>query len=389
MTIRLDEFNMRANPSYDLVLLDRLTSTERTYLGDLENDLQVFGILRPSADGGLRLRSVCRETALLFLSLREPGLLPAFVKADVGDLWSNAVAQLVLDGVLEIEVDGQFVSGPESYRWVCDDAQAQAGKGRVGRLSIDALQYAQALNIADAARLSARLYFYNRLPASPSWHRRFPTSQAVLEYLTIDRGATRSALERSFSRMPPSERSGNGWIVWRSLAIDSPSHGPLYKVYLSPDPLVAAEALRATLEVLNDFPVVLLKVCKDVYSLLRPDKVVAYFKSRQEALIAAGALGDALTGLPAHGVPFTAAIDASGLVSWGVDPPRSEAVLGWQERESWRLWVTNRLAAALLSARSSRSNGVEPWRFAIERLRLAGVDPDSWTPTEMLWPDRL
>jgi hypothetical protein len=100
-------------------------------------------------------------------------------------------------------------------------------------------------------------------------------------------------------------------------------------------------------------------------------------------------LAEALTGFPAHGVPFTAAIDASGLVSWGVDPPRSEAIVAWQERESWRLWVTNRLAAALVSARNARSDGVEPWQFAIERLRLAGVDPDSWTPTEILWPDGI
>ena len=177
--------------------------------------------------------------------------------------------------------------------------------------------------------------------------------------------------------------------MWKSLAVDSPSDGPLYKLYLSPDPLVVAEALRAAVEILSDFPVARLKVGSDIYGLLRPDKVVAYFKTRQDALVAAAELGSALAGLPAHGVPFTAAIDASGLVSWGLDPPRSEAVLAWQERESWRLWVTNRLAAALLSARNSQSDGVEPWQFAIERLRLAGVDPDSWTPTELLSFDRV
>jgi hypothetical protein len=387
MTISLDDVTLRANPRYDLVLLDRLTSSERTYLGDLENNSEVFGILRPSADDGLRLRSVCRETALLFFSLREPGALPAYVKADAGNGWSDAVAQLVLDSVLQIEVYGQFVSGPEAYPWLSDDAHEDTAKGRIPKLSMDALRYAQTLDIVDAARLSARLYFYNRIPASASWHRRFPTTKAVLEYLSVDRGMTSSALERSFSRLPQSTGPGSGWIMWRSRAAASPSQGPLYKLYLSPDPRVVAEALRAAVEILSEFPVALLKVGRDVYGLLRPDKVVAYFKTHQEALIAARALCEALSGFPAHGVPFTAAIDASGLVSWGVDPPRSEAMLAWQERESWRLWVTNRLASALVSARNARSYVVEPWRFAIERLRLAGVDPDSWTPTEILWPD--
>jgi hypothetical protein len=28
---------------------------------------------------------------------------------------------------------------------------------------------------------------------------------------------------------------------------------------------------------------------------------------------------------------------------------------------------------------------LEPWRFAIERLRLEGIDTDSWTPGGSLW----
>jgi hypothetical protein len=28
---------------------------------------------------------------------------------------------------------------------------------------------------------------------------------------------------------------------------------------------------------------------------------------------------------------------------------------------------------------------MEPWRFAVERLRLEGIDTDSWTPGGSLW----
>jgi hypothetical protein len=88
-------------------------------------------------------------------------------------------------------------------------------------------------------------------------------------------------------------------------------------------------------------------------------------------------LTERLAGTPAQGVPFTSEIGAEGLLSWGVDPPADSQ---WSGRESWRLWLTHRLAVALLSGKKSEAPGVEPWRFALERLRLEGVDTDSWTP---------
>jgi hypothetical protein len=68
------------------------------------------------------------------------------------------------------------------------------------------------------------------------------------------------------------------------------------------------------------------------------------------------------------------------LLSWGIDPPRQKGALSWQERESWRLWITNRLATAILAAKKTQSDGLEPWRFALERLRLENVDTETWTP---------
>jgi hypothetical protein len=69
------------------------------------------------------------------------------------------------------------------------------------------------------------------------------------------------------------------------------------------------------------------------------------------------------------------------LLSWGFDPPPDKGALAWRERESWRLWVTNRLAIALVSAKRRGAAGIEPWQFALERLRLENVDTDTWAPT--------
>jgi hypothetical protein len=68
-----------------------------------------------------------------------------------------------------------------------------------------------------------------------------------------------------------------------------------------------------------------------------------------------------------------------------MDPPAEPGTPLWQERASWRLWVTNRLATALLSAKTSALQTMEPWQFALERLRLEGVDIASWTPVQMIW----
>jgi hypothetical protein len=386
MPVSLDSVNLRANPRYQLVPLDRLTPEDYSYLHGLESKPDVFGVLRPVDGCALPLLSVCRETALLFLILRDPGLLPTYVKVDSRAGWHKSVAQLVLDGVIELDAGGGFVSGSQAYHLVCGEPTERAITGRVARLSMDAMRYGQALDLPDASRLSARLYFYNRIPASASWHRRFPTTQSVVEYLGTEREPIRSLLEQKSLRMLRATGSGDGWIAWKSQAVKAPPSGsPLYKLYLSPDPLVVGDALQVAVDVLSRLPMVILKVGNDVYGLLRPDKILVYFKSRSDVLAAAQSLQDALNGVPAQGVPFTAAIDPDGLVSWGIDPPRSEVGLPWQERESWRLWLTNRLAAALLAGRTSEPHGLEPWRFALERLRLMGVNPDSWTPGSSLW----
>jgi hypothetical protein len=86
-------------------------------------------------------------------------------------------------------------------------------------------------------------------------------------------------------------------------------------------------------------------------------------------------------------VPFSCELgDRDGLLSWGVDPPRSEHTLEWQERESWRLWLTNRLALALVGARLD-GGALEPWRYALARVELEGVDTATWAPLGDLWAD--
>lgn len=384
----------RANPSYELVPFDHLHPEQQVLLTDLQKDPDLYGILQPHQPIGLSIKSVCRDTALLYFSLQHPSELPAYVKDSLGKSCNQAIAQLVLDSVLEIEGErgrgvGEFVCGSDAYELLYEAKRPIIGQGKLAQLSIEALQYAQTLEIDDITKLSARLYFYNRLPASPEWLRCLPTPEAVAVYLGIQEGGSNLRLLRqnwsSISLSPPYNR----WHIWQSPHGERRSARPriTYKLYVSPICEFLSETFGAILDVLTSTQAMSFKVGFDVYGLLRPDKIVAYFGTFEQLQDTVCHLQGKLAGCPAHGVPFTAEIFGNGLLSWGMDPPRDQQVLVRQQRESWRLWLTNRLAAALLAAKASQSAIIPPWQFAMERLELEGVNTISWTPAQTIWEE--
>jgi hypothetical protein len=372
----------RANPLYELVLWDRLAPEERRALARLPDDPDFYGVLRPrEGDSGLSVKAVDRETALLFLTLREPGTLPAYVRAVLAEATGRTVSRLVADGVLEIERESVFVGGPAALGALGKGIDRGIGEGRLARLSIAALQYGQALAIDDPLRLSFRLYGYNRCPLTPAWQRRLASAGAVREHLGIAPGGVhRALLDRSWRPSSPSE----WWLSWRSRQHQPPAAegGATWKLYVSPAPEALAASFGAILEALAAGRAAQFKIGAGATGLLRPDKIVAYFPDFERLAAAAEAVSSRLGGVAAQGVPFTSEIGGDGLLSWGVDPPAAERGAGGG-RESWRLWLTHRLARALLSARAAATP--EPWKFALERVRLEGVDTESWTPAASLW----
>jgi hypothetical protein len=373
----------RANPEYELVHFDHLAREQQEVLASLKKDPNLYGILRPRNQRGLAIKSISRDIARLLLELQRPGRLPNHVRVTLGDRYEQVVGALVLDGVFEVEQNGVFVSGPHACSPGVLECEGSAGAGIIADLSIDALKYAQALEIADITKLSARIYFYNRLPVSSRWKQRFPTEGAVVEYLGIrSHRPTRELLEHSWSSVASTSPFFKGWMMWKSRNAEHrlPRNGPRFKLYVSPQCEVAREAFEGTVEILSESTAAQFKVGNDVYGLLRPDKIVAYFSGLPDLEEVAKSLAQRLVGVPPHGVPFTAEIAGDGLISWGIDPPRDQQVLAWQERESWRLWITNQLATGLLMARGYEPGPVEPWQFALECLRLRGVDTRFWRP---------
>jgi hypothetical protein len=161
----------------------------------------------------------------------------------------------------------------------------------------------------------------------------------------------------------------------------------MYKLYLSPsveqvgDVLLGAiPALLATRGVFG------FKIGTGLGGVCRPDKMVAYFSDRDCLAVLADRLVTDLAGARAHGVAFTAPVAADRLLSWGMDPPVQS---GSVHRYSWRQWVAANLAhglrEALAQPQTPPQTGSDPWRHAVRRIRLAGVDTGTWTPTELYW----
>ncbi|HKO54512.1 MAG TPA: hypothetical protein VJ276_01465 [Thermoanaerobaculia bacterium] len=371
----LHEIRFRSSPHIELKRLGELAAEQREPFRELESDPDFYGLFVPRPPLLINLKSVARQTADLFRALATPSRLDAALLADDG--YADDVIDLVLDGILEIESGDGFVCGADALPLVSTPVGAPEVRDAVARLSRDALLYAQDLETADPQLLTTALYLYNRIPMSLFWKARFAGRDAILAHLGADR-----VLEREWRAW-----NATGWLGWSSKA--SPPRGAddvTHKLYVSPRPEQIRDAFAVVVRVLSSFPGTAFKIGDSAGGLLRPDKLVTYFVSREQLDEAAAELLRELAGCDAHGVPFTAGIDDAGLLSWGVDPPESDRALSWLQRESWRLWVVQRLGAALSMGKSARSaSAVEPWRFAVERARRQGVDVATWTPSASLW----
>jgi len=376
---------LRANPALEFVAGTAVASIGWCDTATPGAAFTYAGVLRPRRDTWLGVRAVDAVTAEVFHGLHRPGAFPELVAERLGPDLDGDVARLVLDGVLEIERDGGFVSGADAHDVVFDGTTTEPSDGGVvASLSLAALRYGAALDIDDAERLAARLYFFNRLPVTPSWIRRLPNEAAMAVFLGVHRGSSRRAtLERHWHN-DESPKSSDGYSQWwpRARTEFDPAAAHVCKIFVSPDPQFAPEALHVLIDALVGFGAPF-KFGAAVYGLLRPDKIVAYFSRLPDMTECASTLCRALAGMPAHGVPFSADMSGTGLISWGIDPPESIQPLAWRGPESWRLWVTSRLARSLILARHARAAVVSPIVFSLDRLALEGVNPVTWAPQEL------
>ncbi len=353
-------------------------------MGALARDPDVYGVLRPRGRSkGLSVKSVSRDIALLLFTLQEPGSLPRYVLDALGEGLEPTIMRLVFDGVLEVRFKGGMRSGPEASEYLCAEVTPFIENGVIPGLSARALRYASNLGIENRVTLSAKLYTYNTAPASARWRRLLPDENAVEKYLGIASTALMRAVERGWSRTQRGD--GGGWIGWTSQAVPERRSAPsTHKLYVSPACTDIPSAFEAVAESVARSSAFHWKVGSDVYGLLRPDKMVVYFRDYSELQSTAADILQRLQGCEAQGVPFTAELASNGLLSWGIDPQTERYAAPWKVRESWRSRICDILAGALVQANAAPAAGTQAWTYAMERLRLEGIDTRTWAPTRAL-----
>ena len=370
MSNPLDNVRLRANPGYKAVTWNRLAPEARQ---SLEVDADSFGVLMPNDGHDLPVVAIDRDTALLFLSLQEPGPAPDFLFAMTEGEADRVLRRLILDSVLQLEDADQFISGADACARLGRDGSVAAG--RLAQLSIDALSYATTLIDADATTVARKLYSYNRRPLTMSMRRRLPDKAACQAFLGLDDGQeTARAIARLWSRGSDDAH----WVMFTRRQPQRQRTEQSCKLYVGLRFEELCECLPVIADVLAAGGATQFKIGADLDGLLRADKLVAYFPSKKTLSTAAHALAPSLSNRSVHAVPFSAEIADAGALSWGMDP--ANAWFG--DRISWRQWICEKLGAALVAARSTTtSSGVAPWEFALERLRLDGVNTSTFMPT--------
>lgn len=340
----------------------------------LAEDPNFYGILVPPSTSSAPVKSLSRDAALLFLSLREPACVPHLLASLFAAKMQDRVRELVLDGVFEVERGEGFASGIAALPLLSDDLRGAPGS-RLAQLSADAMAYVAALEGVTPNEAAMRLYMYNRTPCTPALQRRFASDDALLAYLAGDT-ATARQLEKNWVR----DVSQEAWLVWHNAEAPTLRR---FKLFISPVLDGLPYTFQVAVDALLRVRCAQFKLGRTAFGVLRPDKFVAYFDSLEQVKEAAELIRASTGGICAQGVPFTAAIDAEGLVSWGMDPPRFEQVMAWQEHQSWRQWITERIAVYTLAA---KENGAEDAAaFALHRISLDGVDPATWSPNLAIW----
>jgi hypothetical protein len=240
--------------------------------------------------------------------------------------------------------------------------------GRLDQLSLRAIRTVAALPTTDVRDLARRLYAYGAAPFGREAELAFGPGDNALNVLGLaPSGAVRGRLAQDYEAT-----THPGWIAFTRLG-RTVGDSPDCKLYVSPRPEALADAFPVVAATFTDLDVASFKVGRGAAGLLRPDKIVAYFDDTEHLGQVAGALSRALRGMSAQGAPFTAEIAGDGLLSWGRDP---RPVAGAQP-ESWRSWITARIAEAMVAARRP---GLDPVPSVMAKLAALGVE--NWTPRE-------
>jgi hypothetical protein len=377
---------LRPGSSYQLVEWNELNITEQKMLSGLHDEAEVYGIFQPLFSSSHLTKKVAyKEVALLYLHLNKTNNLPHYLFLSAEEKLNETITQLVLDNILEIEYEGNFVSGTAAVKAIFGETffENEIIPDYLSKLSMGAIQYALLLHDLDMRSLSRKLYTFNTTPWNEYAKSKFYAEHSIKEFLFPSANKEINNLLSEFWLSNLSE--GKYWLSWWKKKANEDflitSDKPTFKLYISPVINDLPKVFQRVIPILSASSVFNFKIGGNIEALLRPDKMVVYFENRKELMETASLLKKELKGYKSQGVPFTSQIDEQGILSWGVDPADS-AVLSTIEAGSWRLKVTDQLALAILQAQKDRLNLQLSIQFIRKKLLSVGINTESWTSIE-------
>ncbi|SKB77556.1 hypothetical protein [Dyadobacter psychrophilus] len=371
----------RSNPAFELIEQGNLNQQELHALADLSKDPEFFGVFRRKHSETVGTAKLAyKEVALLFYYLQNPGELPHYFKAGYDDEVNLTMAKLVLEGIFEIQIDQRFYGGFAAQHLLYEfQEQNQDRQHPLLKMSSRAIQYAFQMNEVDTASLANKLYAYNTVPLLLTPGNGLQTFKEVEEFLRIGNNdpLNRELLENWNKHEPDPKYS---WISWsrKQKKRHDARLKATYKIYISPVLEDLPDVFEKTVRVLTGSDAFSFKIGMNREGLLRPDKFVAYFTDYEHLMNAAEQLAPVLKEHKAQGVPFTASLDDSGMLSWGMDSATDEILKNW-EGGSWRAIVTEKLAASIALSKTERLSQEQSVDFVLKKMILEGVDPVTWT----------
>ncbi len=375
----------RINPLYTLREWNIIGHREKELISGLHDEADVYGVFSPTTPGSsLSIKLAYHELALVYLHLTQSSLLPHYLTASHEDSFNQAIAQLILDQVLEIKWNEKFVSGAHATEALFGKSLSadQHIPDFISILSKQGIEYVLNLDEAEMRAIANRLYTYNTLPWDTSLKRNFNENTDTRDFVfSNSRVSLTSLLNKEWYLT--TDPSKDHWLGWsRRHFVDTSSNltdrGD-YKLYISPVIHDLPQVMNVALPILTSSNAFSFKIGNGIQGLLRPDKMVAYFNNKSSLLSAAGELKNKFNDCKVQGVPFTAQIDDKGILSWGFDPPGSD-VLDAIEGGSWRCRVTDQIALAIVQAKTEKLDHGQAIDFIGSKLFVTGINPYNWTP---------
>ena len=246
-------------------------------------------------------------------------------------------------------------------------------------LSIKGVRYGAALPATDLNNLSQRLYSFNTIPIpldkrSVQWdhHSIFPASPVYAD--------AEGLLSECWAPQPTRDKE-NYWLSWgpKEKKVDGISPGACtFKLYVSPHIDDYFPVFAEVVKILTTSNVYCFKTGSNYHGIVRPDKLVVYFDNPEDLKNTAQKIYNCTASFSPQGVPFSAPVFDSLMLSWGIDPPT-----GKKAAISWRAWITKELAAGIIEGKKMLAD--EPWQFALQYIRLKGFNTETWEPEESLF----